>query len=456
MTYDLIVIGGGPGGYTGAIRAAKLGMKTALIEEADLGGTCLNRGCIPTKALLHSGEIFTSRNEWADKGIRADNVTLDENKIYARKQKIVESLRGGVENLIKANGIDLYKEHGFIVDGETVKAGETLLKTKFILIATGSRPMGFDPQRPLKGIENALASDDVLSKPIGGNSVIIIGGGVIAVEFASYFKSTGRAVTLLVSGDRILRAMSKDISTKLSAELKRAGIKIVTNAKIKEITKTSAVYTDESGAELCASADAVIAAVGRANNLSGIGLENIGLKLDKILKVDDNMYTGVMNVYACGDITGRAQLAHYATASAITAVESMLDKKHSMNLKIVPSCIYTRPEIAVAGKTEPEVENAKIGKFLMGGNGKCMIEGQTRGYVKVICDQNDKVVGAELFCIRATDMIGELALAIEKGMTAEQAAAVIHPHPTVMESAGEALEDVLGLATHAASVKCRV
>ena len=452
MKYDLIVIGGGPGGYTGAIRAAKLGMKTALIEERNLGGTCLNRGCIPTKALLHSGEIYAAREEWAGLGINAENVTVDEEAIYRRKDSIVETLRNGVKTLVKANKIDLFETHGTLTGEHTVRAGEEELETDYILIATGSVPVGADPaRRPIPGMQYGLNSDQVLAGKVEGQEIAIIGAGVIGVEFTSYLSDIGKNITLIEPMDRIIPMMSKETGVQLASILKKKGVKILTGAKVLEITEDQTVkYATDKG-EFEQKFDKVIVAIGRAANFAGLGLESVGITPGRRgIEVDDNMYTGVAGIYGCGDAVGRIQLAHFAAASAITAVESMLKKEHSMDLSVVPSCIYTQPEIASVGKKEADVPNAKVGKFLMAANGKSQIEGLARGFVKVIADENDVVVGAELFCVRATDMVGELALAISRGMKLHEVASVIHPHPTVMESVGEAYEDVEGLATHMA------
>lgn len=451
MKYDLIVIGGGPGGYTGAIRAAKLGMKTALIEERDIGGTCLNRGCIPTKALLHSGEVYASRQEWEALGVHAENVTFDEDAVYRRKEEIVSGLREGVKTLVKANKIDLYEAHGKIMGEHTVKAGEEELETEFILIATGSVPAGSDPNRRIiEGMQYALNSDDVLSGKVEGKEIAVIGAGVIGVEFTDYFSNTGKNVTLIEPMERIIPMMNKETSVQLASILKRKGVKIFTGAKVKEILPDKTVrYCTEKG-DFEQKFDAVVVAIGRTANFADLGLENVGIPCGKRVEVNDDMYTGVAGIYACGDAIGRVQLAHYAAASAITAVESMLKKPHSMDLTVVPSCIYTQPEIAFVGKKEADVPNAKTGKFLMAANGKSRIEGQARGFVKVVADESGVVVGAELFCARATDMIGELALAISRGLKLHEVASVIHPHPTVMESVGEAYEDVEGLSTHMA------
>ncbi len=449
MDFDLIVLGGGPGGYTGAIRAAKLGKKVALIEKREVGGTCLNCGCIPTKALLHSAEIYSGKSEWEELGIKAENVALDESKIYERKQRIVGTLRDGVRSLIKSNGIELIEGEGKLTGEHTVKVNDREVSADFILLATGSIPSAGSKERPLIGVEYTLNSDDVLDSPVKGDNITIIGAGVIAVEFATYFAAIGKNVTLLAPGERIIKMMSKDASVQLSSVLKKQGVKIVTGAKIKSVQSDHTVnYETEKGAD-SVPGDAVITAIGRRPVLD-IGLENVGLTAEKFINVDENMYTGKAGIYACGDIIGRIQLAHFAAASAITAVESMFGSKHSMDLDVCPSCIYTMPELASVGKKETDIENAKVGKFLMGANGKSLIEGVNRGYIKVIADENDVIVGAEIFAVRGTDILGELSLAVSKGLKAHEVASVIHPHPTVMEAVGESVEDIYGMATHMA------
>ena len=445
--YDLIVLGGGPGGYTGAIRAAKWGMKVALIEKEALGGTCLNRGCIPTKALLHAGALFDSRQDWPGLGIETNDIRFDEAKAYENKDNIVAGLRSGIETLINANKIDLYRGVGRLAGASSVLVGGQNLSAGYILLATGSVPGGYDPNRPIEGIDSALTSDDVLKKPLPGSSVVIIGAGVIGVEFAYYFAAAGKKVTLLAPSERIIKMTGKDTSAQLAATLKKKGVEIIVNARPVRVTPHAVVYSCPAG-EREAKADAVVAAVGRRAVTADIGLESVGLQPTRCLAVDDNMYTGVKGIYACGDLIGRTMLAHYAAASAVTAVESMLNKPHETALSLCPSCIYTLPEIASVGAKESEGD-FKVSKFLMGGNGKALIEGCARGFIKIIADKEDTVVGAELFCLHATDILGELTLAVAKKLKVKELAAVIRPHPTVMEAIGECLEDFDGLATHA-------
>ena len=439
MAYNLVVIGGGPAGYVGAIRASKLGMKVALVERDTLGGTCLNRGCIPTKALLHSAEIYHSAKDFSALGVKVAGVEYDEKVVYDRKNAVVGTLVDGIRALIKAGKIDLYEGQGSFVDSHTIVVGDTTLDTDNVLIATGSSPLVL----PIKGIENALTSDDVLSAPVEGNKIAIIGGGVIGMEFASYFSEIGKEVVVIEAMDKILPALSKEISVQLGAYMKKNGVTILTSSKVTEIG-TDYVRVEKGGVESVIECDKTIVAIGRKANICGLHLENAGVEHDRFVKVDDRFQTNVKGIYAVGDVIGGVQLAHYASASAITAVENMLGKENSTDLSVVPSCVYTTPEIAVVGAKE----GAKTGKFLLGANGRALINGLDRGYVKIIADENDVVIGGELFGKGVTEMVGEIALAVRNKLTIDQVAGTIHPHPTVYESVAEACEDVLHLATH--------
>lgn len=437
--FDLIVLGGGPAGYTGAIRAAKLGMSVALVEKEAVGGTCLNRGCIPTKALLHSGNLFASRSEWESLGINATDVSVNEEAIYLRKNTIVQTLQDGIASLIKANKITYFNGNGKLVSKNSIAVGDEILETKNILIATGSSPA----RLPIEGIENALTSDDVLRAPINAQNIAIIGGGVIGMEFAQYFSSIGKTVTVIEAMDKILPMMSKEISIQLASVMKRNGVSILTSSKVIKIEKDG-VWIENKGQEQKIDADAVIVAIGRKANIDGIGLEDVGVEKDRFIKVNDKMQTTVENIYAVGDCNGKVQLAHFAAASAIAAVENMNGKQSEIDLSICPSCVYTEPEIASVGAKE----GAKSGKFLLGANGRSLINGSNRGFVKIVADENDVVIGAELFGSNVTEMIGELTLAIKNKLKVEDISNTIHAHPTVYESIAEAAEDIFGLSTH--------
>ena len=439
MAYNLVVIGGGPAGYVGAIRASKLGMKVALVERESLGGTCLNRGCIPTKALLHSAETYHDAKSYDSLGVVVTGVEYNEEVVYQRKDKVVSALRDGIRALIKAGKIDLYEGQASFEDSTHIRVNDSVIEGEHVLIATGSSPATL----PIKGIENALTSDGVLSAPVEGRKIAIIGGGVIGMEFASYFSATRKEVVVIEAADKILPALSKEVSVQLGAYMKKNGVTIMTASKVTEIGPDF-VKVDKGGVESVVDCDKVIVAVGRKANICGLHLEKAGVEHDRFIKVDSSFKTTAEGVYAVGDVVGGVQLAHYASASAITAVENMLGLPCSTDLSVVPSCVYTTPEIAVVGAST----GAKTGKFLLGANGRALINGLDRGYIKIVADENDVVIGGELFGKGVTEMVGEVALAIRNKLTIGQVASTIHPHPTVYESIAEACEDVVGLSTH--------
>lgn len=438
--FDLVILGGGPAGYTGAIRAAKLGMSVALVEAAEVGGTCLNRGCIPTKCLLRSSALYFSRSEWQSLGVSAQGVSFDEATVYGRKDEVVGSLRAGVEKLLCGTGVQLVRARGKIVAPDTVEAEGERLTAKNILIATGSLPA----RLPVKGAEFALTSDDVLARPLPNGDVVIVGGGVIGTELACYFSDCGRKVTVIECADRILPFFGKEISVQTAAALKRKGVRVCASSRVVEIGREY-VVAECGGKEERIECAAVVAATGRRAATENIGLENAGMPAGKCVRTDGNMLTCVPHIYAAGDVTGGIQLAHYAAACATRAVEHMSGNDSAVDLSVVPSLVYTHPEIAVVGRTD---DAAKAGKFLLGANGKSLINGSNRGFIKIYCDDKGVIVGAELFGDGVTEIVGELSLAISCALKAEDVASVIHAHPTVYESVAEACEDVFGLATH--------
>ena len=450
MQYDIVVIGGGPGGYTAAIRAAQYNNKVALIEKQSLGGTCLNRGCIPTKSLLHSTSKFNELKTSESYGVLCNNLSFDMNKAYQYKDNIVSKLNKGIESLIKANKIDLYQGNGSFVDNKTVAVGNSVITGTNIIIATGSVPATI----PVQGVEYTLNSDDVLMQPVEGEDIVIVGVGVIGVEFANIFSDAGKNVTIIEALDRLIPMMDKDLSQGLTMALKKKKVKIVTSAMLKKIDKSdklTVIYEDMNGEKqlIC---DNVILCAGRKPNTEGLGLDSIGLEVNRgCIKVDDKLNTVIPNIYAIGDVTGGIQLAHYASAQGMACIDSIMNKPQSVNLNLVPSCIYTSPEIASVGLTESECDgmNVDIGKFMIGANGKSLINGHMSGFVKVIVDKNsDSILGASLIMPHATDLVAELALAISAGVTRQEFIKVIHPHPTFVESIYEAMEDSQGKAIH--------
>ena len=437
--FDLVILGGGPAGYAGAIRAAKLGLSVALVEKGDIGGTCLNRGCIPTKCLLRSSELYRSREEWESLGVRASDVTFDEEGAYDNMRRVVASLRGGVESLVKAGGITLVRGEGKILGVGRVEAGGEVIECRNILVATGSRPAVL----PVEGGAEAMTSDDALAAPVTGGRIAIVGGGVIGCELADYFSGTGREVTLIEYADRILPPFGKELSSQLAAVFRKRKIDVVTGARVTALGKDFVEY-ERAGASVRKDCDAVVVAVGRVPVTDGIGLENIGLKAGRIA-VDGNFRTAVKGVYAAGDAAEGVQLAHYATAGALRAVDDIAGRAARTDMSVVPSVVYTHPEVAAVGCTD---DGLRTGKFMLGANGKSLINGSNRGFIKVFCDDKGTLCGAELFGAGVSELIGELALAIERDIKAEEVAAVIHAHPTLYESVAEACEDVDGLATH--------
>lgn len=435
MKYDLVILGGGPAGYPAALKAAELGKSVALIEKSFVGGTCLNRGCIPTKALLHSADLYSSRTEWAELGINAD-ATFDEGAIYAHKDKIVDTLRSGIRSMLKAGKVAYIEGEGKFTSPHCIAVGEEIVEGDNILVAVGSSPA----KLPIKGIEYALNSDDVLSAPVVGDNIVVIGGGVIGMEFTSYFAGLGKTVTVIEAMDRILPMFGKEISVQLSSVMKKKGVSFVTSAKVVEISENSVTYEKNGNAETI-TCDAVIVAIGRKANIKDIGLESAGVETDgRFICTDEKMRTSAAGVYAVGDCNGKVQLAHFATASAYVALADMYGYACDIDLSVVPSCVYTSPEVAMVGETD--FEGAKVGKFLLGGNGKSLINGSNRGFIKLICDDKGVVRGGELFGYGVTELVAEVALAVKNHLTAEDIATTIHAHPTMYESIFEAAQKI--------------
>lgn len=462
--FNVIVIGAGPGGYVCAIECAHRGLKTAIIEKRDVGGTCLNRGCIPTKALLHSAEVFHSLKTAEKYGVYVGESSFDFAKVHEKKAEVVTKLRTGVEALFKANGIELIRGEGVIVDKNTVKVNDTVYTADNIVIATGSVPA----MPPILGLneEGVLTSDDMLEgSPEFENSIIIIGGGVIGVEFASVYSAFGAQVTIIEAMDRILPTMDKEISQNLAMILKKRGVKINTSAKVSE------VLTNEDGTKCCkfemkgkegeVSANKVLVAIGRRANIGNLLGEGFEVESERGRIVTNSDYmTSVDGVYAIGDVTARVQLAHTASAQGVFVANKIAGTSAHTNLDLIPSCIYTSPEIAAVGMTEDEAiaagKQVKVGKFLMHANGKTIIADGERGFIKIVSDaETGKVLGGQLMCERATDMLSEITTAVANGLTVEDMLKVMRPHPTFNEGVSEAFESILGTSIHSAPRKGR-
>ncbi|MDF2804847.1 MAG: hypothetical protein K0S61_4752 [Anaerocolumna sp.] len=434
IKFDLIVIGAGPGGYEAAIKATRLGLKTALVENREVGGTCLNRGCIPTKALLKSSHTFSSGIKGNDMGIRFGQIELDYEKVLSYKDNTVVKIRAGIETLIKGNNISFYQGKAVIYKDNIIKIeigiernegeiekenSQTVLQADNILIATGSTPI----LPNIDGINNkdVVTSDELLSLNKLYNKLIIIGGGVIGVEFATIYQEFGCQVEIVEAMDRILSNMDKEISQTITLSLKKKGVKIHTGAKVTGIKKDKDLMvtfesTDKKSGVLLTeiNGDGILVCVGRKGNTAGL-FGNVAPDMDgDKVKVNERFETNIKGIYAIGDVIKGTQLAHVASAQGIVAVEHIAGVEPTVHLDTIPACIYTTPEVAWVGFNKDQAEdlgyNITIGKYPMNGNCMTMLSMDERSYVKVVSESlTGKILGAQIVCSRATDMIGEFS-----------------------------------------------
>ena len=452
--FNVAVLGGGPGGYECAIRCAQLGLKTALIEARELGGTCLNRGCIPTKALLHGAEVYAEAKAGGDFGLILDGLTLNYERLARYKDEKVKKLVGGIEALEKAHGVQVIRGFGKITGpNEMDVAGKKITYDKLIL-AMGSAPA----KPPVPGMDTAYTSDDVLAATQIPSGAVIIGGGVIGMEFATLFASLGKKVTIIEMAPDILPVpgCTSEITSKIKAVLKKKGVEFITGAKVVEVIKGRAVKFEKDGKVDERKSSTVIVCAGRKPMTRDCGLENIGLSTDRrgFIEVDDHLRTAVQDVYAIGDITGKIQLAHTASAQGMVAAANCAGQDMTMSYDRVPSCIYTSPEIAWVGLTEDAAKAAghevATGSFNVAANGRSMVMNENTGFIKLVTDKKDgRILGCQMLAPRATDMIAEIVAVMELGGTVEQLANAVHPHPTVSEIVKEAAHDVEGLCVNA-------
>ena len=453
--YQLLIIGAGPGGYVAALHAAKRGLRTAVIENREVGGTCLNRGCIPTKTLLHSSEIIAGINGGEKFGVGAERVHFDMSAIFARKREVSAKLSGGIEGMFRAAKVDLLRGTGTVTGSGTVKfvgeEGEKVITAERILLATGSVPA----RPPIPGLDlpGVLTSDELLE----GcdhlyDSLVIIGGGVIGVEFATFYADLGCKVTIIEGLDRLLPNMDRELGQNLSMILKKHGVDVYTNSLVANVEKDGDAlkvnFTNKDKA-LSVSGEAVLCAIGRRPYTEGLFADGVSVEMNgRSIRVDENYETSLPGVYAIGDVSSKIQLAHVASAQGTDCVERMVGGKGMTDLSAVPSCIYCVPEIACVGITADEAKAAGrevvSGKYVMFSNGKTVIRDGERAFMKVVADKATHViVGAQFMCEHATDMISEMATAIVNGLTVEQMLKVLRPHPTFEEGVHDALEDVL-------------
>lgn len=463
-TYEVAVLGGGPGGYVAAIRAAQYGLKTALIEKNEVGGTCLNRGCIPTKAMLHSCEILHEIKNAERLGIELAAPEMNIEKLYSFKDLMVKKHVGGVKSHLKRNGVDVYKGTGGFLDEHNLQVkpqdshseSSQKLRAEHIIIATGSRPV-IPPIPGLDEIEYWTSTTLLEENRELPESILIIGGGVIGTECATILNDLGVKVTILEMMNQLLPQMDAEVAQNLRRALEKDGISIHTGVKVTTVSrqgtdKQCSVET-ESGVQRLDATELMLA-VGRSPVTAIPGIEKLPVVVSRRgIQVNSTLQTAVSHIYAIGDVHGKWQLAHAASADGIAAVDHIAGKTNHTNLDIVPACIYTRPEISSVGITSAQAKERGYevveGSFPMAANGKATIVGDTSGFVKIVSDaRSGELLGAQIVGPRATDMIGELTVAMSAEVTVEELGAAIHPHPTVSESIMEALHDIEGLAIH--------
>ena len=462
MEFDLVVIGAGPGGYTAAIKAAQLGMKTAIVEKGkNLGGTCLNVGCIPSKALLSSSELFhEAQHGFKSHGIKAEGVTMDVAAMMKRKNGVVRKMARGIDYLMNKNGIEHVSGSGRIVNaGEVeVTGGEAArtLKTKRILIATGSSVSGL-PFLEFDG-ETVLSSDHAIALGQAPESMIVIGGGAIGLELGSVWARLGTKVTVVEFLTRIAAIFDEDITKALQKLLQKQGLKfhLGTGVESAEKTKTGIKLTAAKGDKsLELEAEKVLVAVGRKPNTDGLGATEAGVELDERgrIRTDAEWQTNVPGIYAIGDVIAGPMLAHKAEQEAVAAVERMAGKAGRVNYDTIPWVIYTAPEVAAVGLTEAEAKEkgheVSVGAFPFQANGRAVAGAHADGLAKVIADKaTDRVLGAQILSANASELIAEAVLLMEFDGSAEDLARTIHAHPTMSEGLREAAHMAMGEPLH--------
>jgi dihydrolipoamide dehydrogenase len=454
--FDLVIIGGGPGGYVAAIRGAQKGAKVALVEKRKLGGTCLNWGCIPTKALVESAKALSSARRGADFGVSTGEVSFDLAKAVSRKDEIVAKLVGGVGQLLKGNGVEVFygaakfDNHGRVA---VARHGETeLIAGKKTIIATGSEPAmipAFNIDR-----RNVLTSTEMLDLKRVPESLAIIGGGVMGCEFASIFSRFGSKVTIIELLPTILSTEDRTVVRVIQKGFKASGVEVLTGASVEGVDAgENSVTTRLAGGKAIVS-EKVLVSIGRSFNTVGIGLEDIGVKTDRgRILVNERMETSVEGIYAIGDVKGGMLLAHVASTEGGIAATNALGGNASMDYSVIPAGIFTEPEIASVGLREKDAEGkgieVKVGRFPYAASGKALGMGEEEGFAQIIVDPStDRVLGASIVGAHATDLIGEIALAMKTGAKAKDIIETVHAHPTLPEIVLEAAEDSHGEAVH--------
>ncbi len=435
--FDIIIIGAGPGGYETAAEAAAHSLSVAIVERDQMGGTCLNRGCIPTKALCRNAEVINLMRESEIWGVKTGEMAFDYAPVFERKEAVVKQLREGVEMLMGAPGITAIKGEASLKDANTVIVNGEEYSAKNIIIATGSAPRGL----PIEGADLAMTSDDILAMQTLPKSLCIVGGGVIGMEFAAVFSTFGVEVTVIEYCKEILPPFDKDVAKRLKTVLSKRGIKIITSAAVNGITQGEDGFTvsyELKGKAQSVTAEKVLMSVGRQPVLPQ-GLDAVGVTVGRRgIEVDDNMMTNVKGVYAIGDVNGRMMLAHAASAQGQRALHAIMGEADDIKLDIVPSAVFTVPELAMVGLTEDQCAerglDVTVKKSFFRSNGKAVAMNETDGLIKMIVDNsNRQIVGCHICGAHAADLIQEVVTAMNAGATVDLLARSIHGHPTLSE-----------------------
>lgn len=447
MTYDLIILGAGPAGYVAAEHAGGMGKKTLLIEKEELGGTCLNWGCIPTKAFLNSAKLYEHALHAAAFGVTAKEVSFDYGVMRARTAKVQETLRGGIAGMMKKNKVDVVRGSAFVLDKTRVRVGETIHEGGNLLLCPGSRP-ALPPIPGLKDNPLVVDSSGMLAAENAVENLVVIGGGVIGIEFACFQTLLGRKAIVLEMLPQICGNVDREAAMTVQRKLEARGAVVHTGAKVEKIEGGTVFFSDKQGASQSVKADRILAAAGRVANLDGMGLENLNLNMDKrSIKVNERAETSVPGVYAAGDVTGRFQLAHFASRQATVAVNVMFGKADICRETAIPGVIYTDPEIATVGITEDQAKEkgikARTIKMPLAASGRFLAETEgDRGFVKAVLGERSELLGMTVAGSYASEMIGAACVMIENEMRARDIAEVVFPHPTV----AEIMKEVMTLA----------
>ena len=451
--FDLTVVGSGPGGYVAAIHAARRGARVAIVEEKEWGGTCLNLGCIPTKALIQSAEVLALARRAAEFGVNIPSAEPDWPVMQGRKDKVVAGMRNGVQSLLRSNGIELVTGRGQLAGGAKVAVDGRDLGATNILLAPGSVPA----RPPIPGIEYGLTSDDILAIREIPSSLVIVGGGVVGMEFAGIFNTLGTRVTVIEMLDQLLTPLDPDVASRFQQLMTRRGIEFNLSSRVEGIEKGDSSFRVKfEGRQL--DADVVLVATGRVPATDNMGIDEAGVVRERrAVKVDGHLRTTVPNVFAIGDATMISMLAHTASYQGEIAVANALGKSITADYRAIPAGVYTDPEIAFVGLSEAQAraagETVKVGSFPFSALGRAQVLGETAGMVKLVTDGGGYLLGGTVMGPRATDLIAEIALALSQGLTASELAHTVHAHPTLPEAIFEAALDVDGDAIHIAPRK---